>query len=1244
MSKQVASGVILFFIVQLGFSQAKRAESYFASMQYEEAIPFYLKAIKKGQDSALVVHLAESYRLIHDYENAELFYKKAAELFPNNAEVQVKYGQALKSNSKLDQAKEVFVVYANRNPKDASGQNYLLSCDRVRSWAVFAPGYAIENEEMLNSTNSDFSPMPFGNGVAFVSDRFGNNSDATGQKGVGFLSVSFAEMKEDSTFKKAKSISSQINSEFHNGPICFSQDQSETYFTRVGYDRKKGKDFVNKPQIFVSKLEGGKWGKARSFEHNDPNYTLSQPALSVDGSTLFFASNMAGTLGGLDIFYCKRDGEGWSAPINIGDKINTKDNEMFPTATNNALYFSSNGHIGFGALDIFRAKLNNGNWGEVENLKAPINSPRDDFGLVFTDEKNGFFSSNRKGGKGGDDIYSFELTSTVSKKTEISGVFLYSELDPAKSSLIQLFDEDGDMIQETTTKEDGSFSFVGLEPDKNYEFRIDNKDSKLSDSSQIFLTNAEGEKIVALGQLATGEFHFRALEPEKISNLEVMTVEDIRLTFVDIFGQLYDVLPGDYHEGMEVFLVDDDGKIIYTTTANKNGNFEFKNLLSDQAYKIRLSNDTRGVTLIYTDEEGKKTGDALKVDEQHYIFLNQDIAVQKTANIFGKIYQELPGDYSGGMEVYLVDDDGQIIYTATSDAKGEFNFENLPVDEHYAIKLKELDAEYKILMLDEVGEPQEVLKLTENGDFQYDSPNLEDKSMFGKVYEALPGDYSEGMEVYLVDEDGKIMYTTKLDKEGNFNFENLPPDQNFMVRIQEAGKDLNMIVLNERGEVESKAKQTPEGDFEYERPKDADRTGLFGNIFKELPGDFSGGLEVYLVDDRGNILYTTITDDDGNFNFENLPADHNYKIQLKDVEQEFSMVILNEEGELKPVDKADSGYFVAQEEKRTLLGNIYQTLPGDFKAGMEVYLLDDDGNVVYTAITDASGNFEFENLPADKHFAIQIKDAPDDINMVVLNEKGEMQTSAKANTDGVFNPEPAQPKNESIFGKAYQELPGDFTAGMEVYLFDDAGNIVYTTTTDQNGDFVFENLPSDKHYAIKFNEEDTQMKVLFTDEEGEEVGTATADASGGFEYAILEQKKEYISLLTANDAIIKIIEDPNYVMFTIYFDYDNFNVQGNSKAELDKLAELMIRNPHISIKISAYADSKGSDDYNLKLTQKRANQGKNYIINKGISLDRIEVAGYGEQRPIAPNMFPDGKDNPKGRAKNRRAEIQILRT
>jgi len=1342
MSKKVALGVILFLIVQLGFSQIKKAERYFGSLQYEEAIPLYLKAMKKGQDSAAVVNLAESYRLIQDYANAELYYKKAAELFPNNAEVQLRYGQALKSNSKLDQAKEVFVVYANSRPEDASGQNYVLSCDRVRSWSVQTPGYTVENEDRLNSKNSDFSPMPFGNGVAFVSDRFVNQSDAASAEEPGFLSVTFAEMNKDSTFKKPKPISHQINNEFHNGPICFSQDQSEAYFTRVGYNLKKGKDFVNKPQLFVSKREGSKWGKALSFQHNDENYALSQPALSPDGSTLFFASNMEGTLGGLDIFYCKRDGEGWSAPINMGDKINTKDNEMFPTATDNELYFSSNGRIGVGALDIFRSKLNNGSWGEAENLKAPINSPRDDFGLVFTNEKNGFFSSNREGGKGGDDIYRFELTVKAGSQTEISGIFLYSELNPAKNSLIQLLDEDGNMIKEITTEEDGSFTFSGLESNKNYVFRIDDKDPKLSDSSQIFLTNEAGDKVLALSQPTMGEFHFRALEPEEISDLEVMIEEDIQLTFVDIFGQLYDALPGDYQEGMEVFLVADDGKIIYTTTADEKGNFEFKNLVSNKDYKIKLSNDSSELTLIFTDEEGHKTGNALKVDEQYYVFVNQDLFVQKTpklfakvtielpgassnalqafllndggnvlatttsdkagnfsfndltenkrykirfkgdpevklvftdevgeilaqarkvdkenfmfitkeifdpevSSVFGKIYQELPGDYSGGMEVYLVDDDGEILYTAISDANGEFNFENLPADKHYAIKLKELDSEYKILMLDEVGDPQEVLKQTENGDFQYEKPAPDDKSMFGKVYETLPGDYSEGMEVFLVNEDGEIVYTTNLDKDGNFNFANLPADQNFLVRIQETGTDLNMIVLNELGEVESKAKQTPEGDFEFERAEEADKTGLFGNIFKEIPGDFSGGLEIYLVDDIGNIVYTTITDEDGNFNFENLPADHSYSIKLKDVEQDFSMVMLDEKGELKPVEKTANGYIVAQEETRQLLGNVYQTLPGDFRAGMEVYLLDDDGEVVFITKTDANGNFNFENLPADKHFVIQIKDAPDDINMVVLNEAGEMQSSAKANIDGIFDPEVVQAENESIFGKAYQELPGDFTAGMEVYLVDDAGNIVYKTTTDENGDFVFENLPSDKHYAIQFDEEDTQMKVLFMDEQGEQIGSATADASGDFDYAFLKQKKEYISLLTANDAIIKIVEDPNYVMFTIHFGYDNSNVQSGDKGELDKLADLMKRNPHISVKISAFADSKGSDAYNLKLTQRRATQGKTYLVNKGISQERIEAIGYGENNPIAPNTMPDGNDNPKGRAKNRRAEIQLLRS
>ncbi|MBT6745399.1 MAG: OmpA family protein, partial [Flavobacteriales bacterium] len=679
------------------------------------------------------------------------------------------------------------------------------------------------------------------------------------------------------------------------------------------------------------------------------------------------------------------------------------------------------------------------------------------------------------------------------------------------------------------------------------------------------------------------------------------------------------------------------------TTSDKAGSFSFNDLTENKRYKIRFEGDPE-VKLVFTDQAGEILAQARKVDKENFMFITKEIFDPEMSSVFGKIYQELPGDYSGGMEVYLVDDDGEILYTAISDANGEFNFENLPADNHYAIKLKEIDSEYKILLLDEVGDPQEVLKQTENGDFQYEKPAPDDKSMFGKVYETLPGDYSEGMEVFLVNEDGKIMYTTNLDKDGNFNFANLPADQNFLVRIQETGIDLNMIVLNELGEVESKAKQTPEGDFEFERAEEADKTGLFGNIFKEIPGDFSGGLEIYLVDDVGNIVYTTITDEDGNFNFENLPADHNYSIKLKDVEQDFSMVMLDEKGELKPVEKTDNGYIVAQEEKRQLLGNVYQTLPGDFRAGMEVYLLDDDGQVVFITKTDANGNFNFENLPADKHFVIQIKDAPDDINMVVLNEDGEMQSSVKANIDGIFDPEPIQTANESIFGKAYQELPGDFTAGMEVYLVDDAGNIVYKTTTDENGDFVFENLPSDKHYAIQFEEEDTQMKLLFMDDQGEQIGSATADASGDFDYAFLEQKKEYISLLTANDAIIKIVEDPNYVMFTIHFGYDNSNVQSGDKGELDKLADLMKRNPHISVKISAFADSKGSDAYNLKLTQRRANQGKTYLVNKGISQERIDAIGYGEKRPIAPNTMPDGNDNPKGRAKNRRAEIQLLRS
>ncbi len=957
----LAVGLLLLF-VQVGSAQIDKANKYFSEFQFEEAIPLYLRAIKKGQDSLAVINLAESYRQIHDYPKAEVYYKRAAELFPNNADVQLKYGQILKSNSKLEQAKEVFVVYANANPTDAAGQSFLLSCDRVRSWSVQTPGYEVENKADLNSELSDFSPMPFGNGVAFVSDRFAESSDATGAEEVGYLSITFSEMNSDSSFKRAKPISNMINDEFHNGPICFSNDQSEAYFTRVGYDRKKGKDFVSKPQIFVSKRDGEKWGKPQPFQHNDENYAFSQPALSPDGKTLYFASDMPGTMGGLDIFSCKKEGASWSAPENIGDIINTKGNEMFPTVSEEALYFSSDGHLGIGALDIFKTKIIGEDWGKVENLKDPINSPRDDFGLVFTDEKNGFFSSNREGGKGGDDIYSFTLKQKIGEETEITGVFLYSELEPAKNAIVKLYDEDGNMIMETLTNDQGTFKFVGLESDKNYTFRMDENDPKLTDLSQVFLTNTEGERVVALSQPSMGEFHFRALQPDQMEELKPIIEEDIQLTFIDIYGQIYDQLPGDYHEGMEIYLVNDDGQVIYQTFADEKGQFEFTNLLSDQDYKLRLANDTSDIQMVYTNAEGEKVGDAVKTEDNHYIFLTQDITDPETSSVFGKIYQELPGDYTGGMEVYLVNDEGEIVYTTLADANGEFNFENLPPDQHYAIKLKEMDAEYKILMLDEQGDPQEVLKQTAEGDFQYDEVEADDNSLFGKVYETLPGDYSAGMEVYLVDEDGQIMYTTNLDKDGNFNFENLPPDHSYKVRLQQTGDDLNMIVLNEFGEVESKAKQTSEGDFAYERADGADKTGLFGNIFKELPGDFSAGMEVYLVDDDGNIVYKTLTDEDGNFNFENLPPDHNYKIKLKGEDDDFQMVVLDEQGELKPAKETDNGFIVEQEQKRNLLGNIYQTLPGDYTAGMEVYLLDDAGNIVFKTTTDENGNFAFKKL------------------------------------------------------------------------------------------------------------------------------------------------------------------------------------------------------------------------------------------------------------------------------------------
>ncbi|MBK8723680.1 MAG: OmpA family protein [Saprospiraceae bacterium] len=278
----------------------------------------------------------------------------------------------------------------------------------------------IKNVEALNSTAYDFAPIKYGNSVIITSDRggaekynpesnrFGNCKCRCGDSRAIQSSCTdlFISDKIGDTYATPSPLKGNLNGSYHDGVITFSPDKNTMYFTR---NDSRAKDRLNL-KLYSAEKDGDRWGMVKMLPFNSDTFNTAHPSLSADGKTLYFSSNRPGTTGGMDIWKIERNGDDWGTPMNLGSSINTDKNEIFPYINDeNVLYFSSEGHTGLGGLDIFYAKQGAEGWMMAKNLGTPFNSDADD--LCFTSspgDVDGFFVSNRAGGQGGDDIYSFK--------------------------------------------------------------------------------------------------------------------------------------------------------------------------------------------------------------------------------------------------------------------------------------------------------------------------------------------------------------------------------------------------------------------------------------------------------------------------------------------------------------------------------------------------------------------------------------------------------------------------------------------------------------------------------------------------------------------------------------------------------------------------------------------------------------------------------------------------------------------
>lgn len=549
---------LIFLFFAIGNTEAQerlieKGNEKFDSYSFRPAIDIYKKVLEKGYVSAdLLRKLGNSYYYSSEYKEAGETYTRLVNEYPSEItpEDYFKYAQSLKSLGEYENSNSIMEKFSEMTKSDARASAYSGDRDYMAELKANSGRYTFGPFE-YNSPYNDFAPTFYKEGLIFSSDRDTGNFARYRHTWNAKDFLDLYQVNVDSaTLNQVKKLNDEINSRFHESTSVVTKDGQTLYFTRnnivEGKFVKDDKGIIRLKIFRAQLMEDGTWGEIEELPFNNSGYSVANPALSPDEKTLFFASDMPGSLGESDIFKVAINKDRtFGPPINLGPSINTEARETFPYVTSEEiLYFSSDGHPGLGGLDIFATKIKFEDYsGKVLNVGEPINTNKDDFTFIFSESlKAGYVASNRDGGLGGDDIYSFiedkplvfdcvqPVTGTVRDK--ITNEVLVG-------ATVKVIDENNEEILSAITDSEGTYSleldcnqgnFVramkeGYIPFEEYIGVSDGK-PKIIDFylERDRITAGFGDDLAKLLQLSTIYFDFDKYSIRKDSEVELEKV------------------------------------------------------------------------------------------------------------------------------------------------------------------------------------------------------------------------------------------------------------------------------------------------------------------------------------------------------------------------------------------------------------------------------------------------------------------------------------------------------------------------------------------------------------------------------------------------------------------------------------------------------------------------------------------------------------------------------------------------
>jgi outer membrane protein OmpA-like peptidoglycan-associated protein len=401
----------------------EKADRLFDEFQYAKAAVLYAKLndtpTPKLKD---MERLAECFYKMNRYTDAEVWYARVVASKQTNPENLINYGEILKANALYPKAKKILKQYGTITGRPEAVAIAIAGCDSATMWMANPTKHKIRNETVVNTENSEFALFPTIGKCYYAGEPINDNSDRKyGWTGNSFLRIFMANKATNSNALLQPELApKEVNREaYHIGPISANRAGDMFFITRTYPGKKglvkkdsRGKYTTNNMELYIQPNVFGKWQSPIPFAYNNvKEYSVGHAAISPDGKVLYFVSDLPGGEGGTDIWYCELEANGvWGVCQNAGS-INTPDDELFPTVgADGTLYYSTKGLPGMGGLDIFRVKGSKDQWSKPLNMRYPVNSAGDDFHFILNDSKTGgYLSSNRKNGRGGDDIYSFSI-------------------------------------------------------------------------------------------------------------------------------------------------------------------------------------------------------------------------------------------------------------------------------------------------------------------------------------------------------------------------------------------------------------------------------------------------------------------------------------------------------------------------------------------------------------------------------------------------------------------------------------------------------------------------------------------------------------------------------------------------------------------------------------------------------------------------------------------------------------------